>query len=571
MGPLNTFEYSMDVCSEEGYRNEIWQNNSRLSWYGSDDFDESRLPSAFSEMGLTEESDEGRLSRALQSWMPDYVINSIEPMEKPPYEPVFTGKLGRDRDKIARVSFDNTKRVPSAVRRSKSEKRTRLSNAQQGNKLKRAKTNTFKLKRSFTEIRKNDKPISRKDFDNGRLVRTSSDESISTHYSSLFELSSLEAKSDISSGSHKSRKRGKQRKEVKDQKSPQPVASRWVELASKKSLGAFDKFMRGQNVLQIETFATYSGEFESEAFEMMDPDERRMVFNSAKRTGIRLNKELKKSGSITNINEQVHLPKKRKKMRTLSAGHKPLSKGINLEEIKQRIEKERMAAARLKQESRSSRRRRSRVASSSARSEVSSNVSGIHTPSIRSLSPSTIPDSKQETVWKGDKEILEMDLRRGLTTRVKKRIKTTTSALERVTGYGENNKFQRRVGRCRDFPQLIDDDYGFKPKIVQRMRISPFLSSVIRQDIQVRMGRPRYHEISVKDLEWWNRGQKLNRAHRNLKVFNWLHSLKEDEFEHLLDVEILDTPPESRDDIVEMHVEAADEPDLKPLYMTDFK
>lgn len=567
MGPLNTFEYSMDVCSEEGYRNELWQNNSRLSWYCSEDFDETRLQSAFSEMGLTEETDEGRLSRALQSWMPDYVINSIEPMEKPPYEPVFTGKLGRDRDKISRINFDKGKRVPSAVRRSKSERKSKSSYVQHPDThLRRAKTNNFNLKRSVTEIKINDKPVSRRN--NGRLVRSSSDDSISTHYSSLFELSSLEAKSDISSGSSRQRRRVKSKRDNKDQKPQQP--SRWVELASKKSMGAFDKFMRGQNVLQIETFATYSGEFESEAFEMMDPDERRMVFNAAKRTGIRLNKQLKKSGSITNINEKVDLPKKEKKLRTLSAGHKPLSRGINLEEIKQKMEKERLAAARAKQESRSGRRKRSRMASSSARSEVSSNVSGVHTPSLRSLSPSTVQDSRQETVWKGDKEILEMDLRRGLTTRVKKRIQTTTTALERVTGYGENNKFHPRVGRCQDFPHLIDDDYGFKPKIVQRMRISPFLSSVIRQDIKVRMGRPRYHEISVKDLEWWNRGQKLNRAHRNLKVFNWLHSLREDEFEHLLDVDILDIPPESRDNVIEMHVEAADEPDLKPLYMTDF-
>jgi hypothetical protein len=102
------------------------------------------------------------------------------------------------------------------------------------------------------------------------------------------------------------------------------------------------------------------------------------------------------------------------------------------------------------------------------------------------------------------------------------------------------------------------------------MRISPFLSNIIREDIKVRMGRPRYHEIKVKDLEWWNRGQHLNRAHRNLKVFNWLHSLREDDFEHILDLDIIDNPPVGRDDIAIMHVEAADEPDIKPLYQTDF-
>ncbi|CAG2203136.1 LINGO [Mytilus edulis] len=240
--------------------------------------------------------------------------------------------------------------------------------------------------------------------------------------------------------------------------------------------------MRAQNVLQIDTFGTNKGQFESEAFELMDPNEQKMIFNCGKQRGIRYNKELKKSGSTTTLNINILLPRQQKKLRTLSAGHKPLSKGLNLEEARQQLARERqLAMARQRQESRSGRSTYSRLAS--ARSEISSNVS-CTTPSIRSISPATTYE-KPETMWKGDKEILEMDLRRGLTTRVQKRIKTTTSALERVTGYGENNASQKTVGRCKDFPHLVDDDYGFKPKIIQKMRISPYLSNVIRTDIKI--------------------------------------------------------------------------------------
>ncbi|XP_071167951.1 uncharacterized protein [Mytilus edulis] len=567
MGPLNSYEYPMDVCSEEGYGNETWQTSSRISWYCSDDFDETRLPSAFSEMGI-EETDEGRLSRALQSWMSDYVIKSIEPMNKPALQPIFSGKLGKDREKII---LDRTKRVPSVIKRSKSERKGTY--MEKDPKFKRRQNDSFKLRRSVSEM-KGKRPCKDQKHKNetGRLKRTPSDDSISTHYSSLFELSSLEEKSDVVTfQSLKSKKRGRHKNEIKERQSPEPVPSKWVELANKRSLGAFEKFMRAQNVLQIDTFGTNKGQFESEAFELMDPNERKMIFNCGKQRGIRYNKELKKSGSTTTLNINIPLQRQQKKLRTLSAGHKPLSKGLNLEEARQQLARERqLAMARQRQESRSGRPRRrsthSRLAS--ARSEISSNVS-CATPSIRSISPATTYE-KPETMWKGDKEILEMDLRRGLTTRVQKRIKTTTSALERVTGYGENNALQKTVGRCEDFPHLVDDDYGFKPKIIQKMRISPYLSNVIRTDIKVRMGRPRYHEIKVRDLEWWNRGQSLNRAHRNLKVFNWLHSLREDDFEHLLDLDIIDKPPESRDDIANMHVESADEPDIKPLYQTDF-
>merc|ERR1712154_565468 len=88
----------------------------------------------------------------------------------------------------------------------------------------------------------------------------------------------------------------------------------------------------------------------------------------------------------------------------------------------------------------------------------------------------------------------------------------------------------------------------------------------IKTDIHVRMGRPRYHEITEKDLRDWNKGQYIDRSHRNLKVFNWLHSLKESEFDMRMPGDIDDTPPgggvTTRDEVVI----SVDEPKIKPLF-----
>ena len=152
---------------------------------------------------------------------------------------------------------------------------------------------------------------------------------------------------------------------------------------------------------------------------------------------------------------------------------------------------------------------------------------------------------------------------------MKHRIAVTNTALERVTGVGDDNEPRPYTCHLPEFPNYIDDDFALQPKIPQQIRISPQLSHVIKNDIKVRMGRPRYHEIRLQDLAQWNRGQVLDRAHRNLKVFNWLHSLKEDEFDTTsLQQTIHDIPPEDSDVTYgEMIlIRAADEPEIKPLY-----
>lgn len=133
---------------------------------------------------------------------------------------------------------------------------------------------------------------------------------------------------------------------------------------------------------------------------------------------------------------------------------------------------------------------------------------------------------------------------------------------------GDNNEPRMYPAHLDEFPSFTEENFATIARIPQKIRISPHLSDVIKSDIKVRMGRPRYHEIREEDLEMWNRGLSLNRAHRNLKVFNWLHSLREDEFDvNPMHQTISDVLPDEDDTTFgEMVlVKAVDEPDIRPL------
>lgn len=464
------------------------------------------VDSAFSEMSISDESeltDEGRLSRSLQSWMPDHVIVPIEPATKPKRELVYSGRLGKR---------PNLQRVPS-------------------------------------------------------------DESLKTSISLLSCSSRETSPATRSSTAVKARRRrrvaGSRAQSAAGKETPKPRT--WEDFANQKTKGMFDTFTKAQNILQMDIVAASgftSGE--SEAFQMFDKDEQVAVFNAGLSFGVKLTSSLKRSDSESNVNKiRLYKQQKVRLKRTLSSGAKPQSKPINLEEIRQQKLKEKMALLQKQQLMRRRERSRWSIISSkmSSRSSVTSDVAP-NTPSVRSLSP--VSDHEPIQVWKGDREILEMDLRAGLTERVKKRITATTVAINRVTGFGEDNRMQRVVGRHEEFPHLVEEDYAVVPKIVQRIRISPSLSQVIKDDMKVRMGRPRYHEIRIRDLEQWNKNQKLDRSHRNLKVFNWLHSLREDDFDKDIEPYIQDCVPSPDEDVQIIHVEAADERDVKPLYLTKF-
>ncbi|OWF55265.1 uncharacterized protein LOC110462204 [Mizuhopecten yessoensis] len=461
-----------------------------------------RLESAFSEFGLCEEdTDEGRLSRALQSWMPDYEFSSIKPLEKPPIQPIYSGRLGEHK----------------------------------------------------------------------HLKRSSSEDSIVTKLS-LFSCSTGQ---DLEEEVATIRKKRRKRKGASAVKEADGLTWGKLEELNRHKRGAFASLMKAQNAIAIDTFTGEMAE-EGAIQKLMDPVEKAAMARVGITKGIHLTSDLKKSGSMTNIDESgkpmVLSSFKAKATRVASAGSKPASRAINLEEIRQQRANEKLAQL---QKARTKRqqalRKRVSIGNIQRKMSLASDVSSDfapNTPSARSLSPEP---EERVSVWKGDREILEMDLRKGLTGRATIRIKSTTAALERVTGFGEENDFQRTVGRHEEFPFHIIDDYGLHPKIVQRIRISPQLSNVIQTDIKVRMGRPRYHEIRVRDMDIWNRGQKLDRGHTNLKVFNWLHSLREDLFEKDTECVVNDTLPSRHENLGILHVESADEPDVKPLYLKSFR
>ncbi|XP_033756685.1 uncharacterized protein LOC117339285 [Pecten maximus] len=459
-----------------------------------------RLESAFSEFSLDEDNtDEGRLSRALQSWMPDHQYSSIKPIEKPRIQPIYSGRLGEHK----------------------------------------------------------------------YLKRSSSEDSIVTKLS-LFSCSTDHDhyEEDVATIRKKRRKKKTVTSAIKED------TLTWEKLAEtyRNKRGAFTSFMKTQNAITMDIFTGQIPE-ESDIQKLMNPKERASMARVGKTQGIQLAVNNTKSGSMTNIDESgrptVMSSSKVKRGRVGSAGTKPTSRAINLEEIRQQRVNEKLAQLQKARNKRSLalRKRTSIPRKMSLASDVSSEFAP-NTPSARSLSPEP---EERVSVWKGDREILEMDLRKGLTDRATTRIKHTTAALERVTGFGEENEFQRTVGRHEEFPFHITDDYGLHPKIVQRIRISPQLSHVIQTDIKVRMGRPRYHEIRVRDMDIWNRGQKLDRGHTNLKVFNWLHSLREDLFEKDIECVVEDSLPTRQDEVGILHVESADEPDISPLYLKTFR
>ncbi|XP_067657537.1 uncharacterized protein [Haliotis asinina] len=439
------------------------------------------------------ETDEGRISRALQDWMPEYSVRGIEPRERLDRELVYSARLGRE----------------------------------------------------------------------PRIKRTCSEESITTQLSLL---------SCSSNGRriHLVRRRRK-RKPKSETSEKTPTVSKWVALASRK-VGALDKMMKRQ---VTQTVGTGMPDSNDSIFDMLEKDEQRMVFNCGKSTGLNLAPGMKKSSSMTDIRNDVRRPERRH----ASAGRtKFRGKPLNFEELKEQMIKQRLAQQVRKQMiqsrqsskasllGRKSRSRKSSIRRLSTASTVSVDVFKTPTESVAPVTSQEVLEVKT-AMWAGDTKILAIDMNREMTTKVKRKIATTTRALSRATGYGDDNGLRTTTGPLEEFPYLIEEDYGYLPKIVQKIRISPQLSSVIQQDIKVRMGRPRYHEISVQDLAMWDRGQNLDRTHRNLKVFNWLHSLREDEFDNDLDPVIDDRPPGENLCSADMiHVRAVDEPKVKPLF-----
>lgn len=462
-------------------------------------------------------TDEGRLSRCLKSWMPDYELRSLPPQPNPPREAVFSARLG----------------------------------------------------------------------DHLRVItRSTSTESISTQLS-LFSCSSHGSNSAAAAAKQRRRRR-RRMKEDQENECGDPEKSIWVELASKTG-GALDKMMRMHAIYaQMDT--------ETAIFQKLPDHEKALVTEAGTQRGFHLGPGRQRSDSASNIHKKLPPPKpirpveiEELRRRLQSADGKIRGPMTNFQELRRQMVNQRLASLQEKfsKHRQSSRRsltgtksvsRHSPCSSSSNNDVFQSNTPLEGLPSSREIEQSKdfeidTADCKndqkedaQVSVWKGDSQILAIDLQRELTAKVKSKIESTTTALERATGLGDDNSPQSFVGPLEEYPNLVEQDYSQVARIPQRIRISPHLSDVIRTDIHVRMGRPRYHEIRIHDLAIWNRGTDLDRSHRNLKVFNWLHSLRETEFDLSLPEGVQDDPPGGNIKIKDEVVVAVDEPEIKPLF-----
>lgn len=329
---------------------------------------------------------------------------------------------------------------------------------------------------------------------------------------------------------------------------------------------------------------------ESEAFELCEPDEQSALFRCGRMDKLAFAASLKKSPSLSSVKDEVRAGRPR----VQSAGAKTFwGTPVDFQELRRQYVTQRLNAAALSLHAarhtphgrRASGHDRALRRSSSRHSLTSVGSADVFFAASLDGSPARSPGGTREgsaqggrggtvqsetvSVWKGDDQILAIDLKRELTSKVKQRIGATTSALGRVTGVGDDNEQRPYACHLPEFPRHTRDDFARYPRIPQTLRISPHLSDVIKSDIRLRMGRPRYHEIRERDLELWDRGQPLGRAHRNLKVFNWLHSLREDQF-HAATVrqDINDVLPDLEDVTFGQMVliRAVDEPDVKPLF-----
>ncbi|XP_050397972.2 uncharacterized protein LOC126815915 [Patella vulgata] len=320
--------------------------------------------------------------------------------------------------------------------------------------------------------------------------------------------------------------------------------SKWIALANRRQ-GMFDKMLRQQT---SHAAAPGLGDGHNIAFDMMDEDEKKLLFRCGLEAGLNMAPGLKKSDSSTNINRISQAEIRRFSHFDVVPTY---GKKSDFKELQKQAARQNNILLAKKSSPGSN---RSLNASNHSKQSVTSagrDIPTFNTPTIRTVTP---PFKEKVRMWQVDEQIMDVDLKGGVSDKVKKRIASTNIALERVS----------RVTGTRPNTTLTN-----KRTIInhpQNIRISPELSSVIQQDIRMRMGRPRYHEIRKQDVQIWDRGQQLNRSHRNLKVFNWLHSLQEDKFDSDIESGVRDdlSTPNS-DGCGFVHVDSVDEPAFKPL------
>ncbi|KAK6174469.1 hypothetical protein SNE40_017740 [Patella caerulea] len=320
--------------------------------------------------------------------------------------------------------------------------------------------------------------------------------------------------------------------------------SKWIALANRRQ-GMFDKMLRQQT---SHVAAPGLGDGHNIAFDMMDEDEKKLLFQCGMEAGLNMAPGLKKSDSSTNINRNEQAQIRRFSHFDVVPTY---GKKSDFKELQKQAAHQNNILQAKKTSPGSNRSLNTSGHSKQSAASAGTNLPTFNSPTIRTVTP---PFKEKVRMWQVDEQIMDVDLKGGVSDKVKKRIASTNIALERVsrvTGTRTNttNTSKRTI---TNHPQNI--------------RISPELSSVIQQDIRMRMGRPRYHEIRKQDVQIWDRGQQLNRSHRNLKVFNWLHSLQEDKFDPDIHSNVRDdlSRPNSNS-CAFVHVDSVDEPPFKPL------
>ncbi|KAK2149445.1 hypothetical protein LSH36_452g01009 [Paralvinella palmiformis] len=108
-------------------------------------------------------------------------------------------------------------------------------------------------------------------------------------------------------------------------------------------------------------------------------------------------------------------------------------------------------------------------------------------------------------------------------------IYSTVTALDRIAGLGDNTTDLNPIPEERGL--YTDTDYGHVPRYPQNIRVAPQLVHVITSEVKRRVTQPRHYELRQQDVYRFDRMQpSLDRASRNLFIFNWLAQLNERHF-----------------------------------------
>lgn len=284
------------------------------------------------------------------------------------------------------------------------------------------------------------------------------------------------------------------------------------------------------------------------AMDVMNEVEKRMLFNCSLTTGLH---GLTKSRSTTNVNEAIEIirnkPAQRiKKSKTHSArpehlGHVSPQKPVSAPKIQRRGSMYGYGHGMILPEAE---RLPDRIPDDFSLSSTPLPVMSLSRPSTRQTtagttrrsghSPFIMPERKVVSAKTVFRNFSRMD------ATMRRKILDTLARLDNITGYGDAPDVPiKNMKDPADLFPHIEADFAKLPKMPQRVRVAPQLSTVIKDEIRQRIGKPREVEIKQNHVEKFNQTTKKlsERTQRNLMIFNWLQNLDEDHFEHVEELE----------------------------------